>query len=689
MGASKSQLINQNLTKDNYLDTVLLYLNSQDTFDEAANNILMKESGKSLYNEIVNLNSKSQSPFRYFLKKRTPPIKSTANRTLHFSSLLRASTKFEKGAVLGFVVSTSTKSPRISARLASLMAEQAQLIVTKRDLRQLEEGKNYIVTKLDEITESLIEIEKEMLLIRKKSAGPISKKGISENLTNFNGIKSDLEENKIKLEQNEKLIKSITQNLKAQRKQLDSSRPDLPALTILKRQLVALEARKKGLIAEGMSEQSSQVLALEEEIENTRSQLPKEFQNDSSLFKDDSVEFIEDNTNPEIRLSELRKENWLLKARINAATKLLVAERISKESVPEDEQKYYALNKRLEMKYLLFGELSKQLFNIDVSRISIQNRIIQIETPKPMYSIRKPSLFPLVPMTLILSLVFAILVASIIEHFDPIVVNTQDFPGFNYVSLGNIPLLKEALKFKTKKTKESFLKSLIFKHRLDIPQTIPFKRIRTRLLHLDRNSSNHTKIISIHSTHSGDGKSFVTGNLAASLAALNKKVLIVDTDLRKKAISREFTSKDSKGLSNFLEGSSKSKIEELILPNIQPYLDLLPSGPPAVNSTELINSTKFSDALKHLKNQYDFIFLDNAPFLALPDSEIVAIHSDLILIVASSNKTKVHDLATMLDHFLSSGEQTIGMILNRSHSKNQLYYYYGSPKEEPSRIKVA
>ena len=159
----------------------------------------------------------------------------------------------------------------------------------------------------------------------------------------------------------------------------------------------------------------------------------------------------------------------------------------------------------------------------------------------------------------------------------------------------------------------------------------------------------------------------------------------MDIDLRRKAISREFTKSNSKGLSTFLEESKLSRYQSLIIPNIQPNLDLFPSGPAILKSTELLNLTKFSDLLTQLKESYDFIFLDNPPFLALPDSEIVAGHSDIIIIVASSQKTKVHDLGMMLEQFLQFEDKTVCTILNRTPARNQLYYYYGTSENDSNR----
>lgn len=689
LGATKSQLMGGSLAKDTYLETVLIYLNTRDSFEEIAKNLLETDQGKTLYKELKKVSTTSKSPLALVSELILGQKNNTSTDSqAEFGGMLRQVTRYDRAPVPGIIVSITTGSPRLSVQIANALSEQTQNLITRRDLKQLEEGKNYIISKMDEITESLNEVEREMLNIRQRSVGSITQTGAAESVTSLQSIRSELEQNKIKLEQNERLIRSIIDNMKNQRKTNKGPSFDPSAQAILRRQLAALRARKQGLISEGMSEQSPQVLSLQDEIRKTEKQIPKNSSDSIDFSQDSSLAFLEDNTNPELRISELRKENFILSTRIKAANRLLQADKVSKENVPEAEQKYYALNKRLEMKYLLYGELSKQLFNLDVSRIAIQNKVLNVEKASLGSVLRKPSLFPSVPMALIVAFVFGALLAALIENYDPIVVTAGDLPGFNYISLGSIPRLKEA-EITRGTNKESLLRSVIFRHKLDIPQTIPFKRIRARIQHLEKKTGQKPKVFSTHSTHSGDGKSFITANIAASFAAQNSKVLLVDCDLRKKALSREFTTKDTKGLSNFLADPSLVNYKSLILANLQPNLDLLPSGPPSLNSSELINSPKFLKLLESAKADYDFVFLDDAPFMALPDSEFVASQSDIILVVASCHKTKVHDLSTMLDHFLQYGEKPICLILNRSNAKNQVYYYYGVSEDQKSRVRAA
>lgn len=689
LGATKSQMLSGPLNKDTYVETVLLYLNTRDSFEEMAKTLLDSETGKTTYRELKKLSAPSKGDSKGFWAFFQDTDRSNlTDPVAEFAQMLKVVTRFDRATVPGIIISITTGSPTLSIQIANQLSEQTQNLITRRDLKQLEEGKNYIISKMDEITESLSEVEKEMLNIRQRSVGSINQTGAAENISGLQSIRNELEQNKVKLEQNERLIQSIVENMKSQRKVSKSSSMDPSAQAIIRRQLAALRARKQGLLSEGMSEQSPQVLSLQEEIRKTEKQLPKNNLESNEIPWDSSTAFLEDNTNPELRLSELRKENFLLNTQIKAANRLLRAEKASKENIPEAEQRYYALNKRLEMKYILFGDLSKQLFNLDVNRIAIQNRVLTIEKASTNTITRKPSLFPTIPMAFILAFVFGVLLATLIETYDPIIVTSNDLPGFNYVSLGSIPRLKEAETFLGAQ-KESLLRSIIFRHKLDIPQTIPFKRIRARIQHLEKKLGQKPKVFSTHSTHSGDGKSFITANIAASFAAQNHKVLLVDCDLRKKAISREFTSKSTQGLSNFLEDPQLLDYKNLIIPNLQPNLDLMPSGPPSLNSSELINSEKFLKFLASAKSHYDFIFLDDAPFMALPDSEFVASQSDIILMIASCHKTKVHDLSTMLEHFLQYGEKPIGLILNRSSAKNQVYYYYGVSEDSKPRARVA
>ena len=134
------------------------------------------------------------------------------------------------------------------------------------------------------------------------------------------------------------------------------------------------------------------------------------------------------------------------------------------------------------------------------------------------------------------------------------------------------------------------------------------------------------KVILFTSSTGGEGKSFVTLNIAASLGLLDKKVIILGLDLRKPKIHKYLEIQNTSGLSNYLIGNKK--LEDIIKKTIISNVDLIPSGPIPPNPSELIANGVIKGLISELKNKYDYILLDTPPIGLVTDATILATCSD-------------------------------------------------------------
>ena len=134
------------------------------------------------------------------------------------------------------------------------------------------------------------------------------------------------------------------------------------------------------------------------------------------------------------------------------------------------------------------------------------------------------------------------------------------------------------------------------------------------------------KIIMNTSPEAGDGKSFITANLAVAYGQEGKKVLLIDTDLRKGRQHEIFgvMNVTSGGYTNLLLNyKDEIELEKYIFPTFDENIDLLPTGPLPPNPVELLGSENNKKLLERLKKHYDLILLDCAPILGLSDSLIL------------------------------------------------------------------
>lgn len=205
------------------------------------------------------------------------------------------------------------------------------------------------------------------------------------------------------------------------------------------------------------------------------------------------------------------------------------------------------------------------------------------------------------------------------------------------------------------------------------------KTIRTNLQFLL--VGDDSKVILLTSPEPGDGKSFVSANLATAFTQENKKVLLIDSDLRKGRQHRLFKIENdkSKGYSNLiLSSKDDNTITDFIVKTEIKNLDLLPSGAYPPNPSELLSSSNNRELIKKLRSMYDVIILDCAPVLGLNDTLVMTKLSDVNVVVVTNKKTKLESLDQVNKSFARANAKIDGVILNKVKQKDISYYgYYG------------
>ncbi len=190
------------------------------------------------------------------------------------------------------------------------------------------------------------------------------------------------------------------------------------------------------------------------------------------------------------------------------------------------------------------------------------------------------------------------------------------------------------------------------------------------------------KVILNSSAEAGDGKSFVSSNLAVAYAQVNKKVLIIDCDLRRGRLHEVFEVMNltSGGYSNLiLNYSDDIKLDKYILPTNIKGVDLLTTGPTPPNPVELLGSENNRRLMKVLRKRYDIIILDCPPVLGLSDALILTQFSDANILTFSIKKTKKENIDRAIKTFETVNAKVTGVIVNKATmSKNGYYGYYYS-----------
>ncbi|MFG7707674.1 polysaccharide biosynthesis tyrosine autokinase, partial [Klebsiella pneumoniae] len=197
--------------------------------------------------------------------------------------------------------------------------------------------------------------------------------------------------------------------------------------------------------------------------------------------------------------------------------------------------------------------------------------------------------------------------------------------------------------------------------------------LRTSLHFAMMESRNNILMISGASPNAG--KTFVSTNLAAVIAQSGKKVLFIDTDMRKAYTHNLFNVENTKGLSDILSG--KMTVERAIQPLSMAGFDFIARGAVPPNPAELLMHKNFDALLSWASQNYEIVVLDTPPILAVTDAAIIGNYVGTTLLVARFEQNTAKEIEVSVRRFEQSGVIVKGCILNGIIKKASSYYSYG------------
>ena len=204
---------------------------------------------------------------------------------------------------------------------------------------------------------------------------------------------------------------------------------------------------------------------------------------------------------------------------------------------------------------------------------------------------------------------------------------------------------------------------------LDYRTEEELKTLRTNLMFCGADK----KVVMITSSIPGEGKSDSSMNLAISLAKLNKRVLLMDLDLRRSVMVAKCEGQDAKyGMTHFLSG--QCQLTDAIYSTNIPRMHVAMAGPATPNPTELLSSEIFQKMIKSLREVYEYIIIDTAPLGLVIDAAIIAKECDGAIIVVEAGKIKYRQAQNVRDQIANSGCDVLGVILNKVEGKHHKYY---------------
>lgn len=207
-----------------------------------------------------------------------------------------------------------------------------------------------------------------------------------------------------------------------------------------------------------------------------------------------------------------------------------------------------------------------------------------------------------------------------------------------------------------------------------------FRLIRSNLQFILNSKSD--KVVLVTSTRSGEGKSFVSINLAATLALLKKKVVLIGMDLRKPELANYLGILSTPGLTQYL-ASEDYPLEKIIQKNpLNAGIDIIVAGPIPPNPAELLASEKVDVLFEALRKEYDYIIVDSAPVGMVSDTFVLNRISDATVYVTRANYSSLKDVEFLNSVCQDDRLKKVSIIVNGTKSKKGYGYGYGEIKND-------
>lgn len=188
------------------------------------------------------------------------------------------------------------------------------------------------------------------------------------------------------------------------------------------------------------------------------------------------------------------------------------------------------------------------------------------------------------------------------------------------------------------------------------------------------NLDKELKVINVTSSKQGEGKTTVISNLAVSFANLEKKVLIIDGDLRNPSVHRMFGISNIQGLTDILLNSKT--LVECMHNTKEKNLHILTCGKMPPNPSEILSSKRMKEFVESLREYYDYIFIDAPPIGIVTDAGIISRYTDGTIFVVGSQDTDIEMAKISKERLEKIGANILGVVLNKYEANGGSYDYY-------------
>ena len=304
-------------------------------------------------------------------------------------------------------------------------------------------------------------------------------------------------------------------------------------------------------------------------------------------------------------------------------------------------------------------------FTMEIQRITKTNNVAVVDYARLPLEPVKPNIVMNTAIAGILGLMLILLIVFLKEYFDNTVKTEKDIEN-----LLGLPILGEVPNFNHGSKSGKFL----IRDNPSSPIAEAYRKITTNIEF--SNVDNEIKTIMITSAKQDEGKTTTICNIAAVMTELKKNILLMDLDLRKPAVHKQFNLSNKTGLTDLLMNKDDFKS---YLQNISPGLDVITTGMVPANPAEIINSRTLKELIKEMAAEYDYILLDAPPVMLVNDPITISTYSNAVILAIEHGKTEKELAKKAVDSLKQVDANIVGAVFNNIPvSKQNNYYYYRS-----------
>jgi len=463
-------------------------------------------------------------------------------------------------------------------------------------------------------------------------------------------------------------------------------------LTEVETELITLQGYKS--MVEGGQASDLNLMNENEDIRQLRrerAQLATEYASLSQQFKEGYPALVQLRNKIDTISDQIAEERTLAIRRFLSRYKSLTAEaealRIEIESreqsilaLNQQGVQYNILKRDFETNRELYDGLLQRMKEIGVATGVQENNIAVIDSALPANSPYKPQLGRNLVMALAVGLMVGVGLALVLEFFDSTIQSVEELEAVTgRPALGLVPIVK-AKNVRQDNQGFDLPERAVGHYSARFPKSSvseAFRSLRTSLMFSA--SDGMPKIILITSPGPGEGKTSTAINLATVMAQNGARVLLIDADLRKPRLHRDFGKSQSPGLTDRIAGSQDEQSEASTISTTDvERLFVMPSGNQAPNPAELLSSDQMAKILAMSSRTFDHVIIDTAPILGLADSIVLSRLVDGVLVVTAAGLTAKESIKISMRRLAQVRAPVLGVVLNSVDFDSPDYAYYSS-----------